>query len=871
MSKQIKLTFNSSGVLVSHTIDQIRKGDSGVELTATFQGKNNANYTGRFTLTRPDGKKISGIMGRSDTPTDFYRVFGDLYYFAVNGAATLTVFLYSGDEVIANGQVTISIEQTDFDEVAPIDPDEYEELLELIATKMNIVNGILVVENDADIGDLDQYEIGQTFLVLNGGFLNPIYNGHKMIIRYNGTGSFSILVDYSNAVQKTGDTMSGPLEIKNEQGQFATLKLTTNNHTIELKAQNDYFIVTVGDENEGQLSYRFEKGAFWGNGKSLGVSSQKWVDLWLSGSLKDGSNSVTIANIAKKDQDNTFEKLPQTKEGRVYNNDRQMTDKGYVDNKVVDAKEDVEGQIEDVADDLEGVDERVEAIEEKLPTQASQSNKLADRDWVNSTINSLAAFYITKNAQGDPFDTLAELQSATVFYSGGSVRVPTRNDYCLVRVDEEHESASCRYIYQGGQWEFQFVVNETAFTEDQVKAINSGITQEKVAQIQDNTNDIAGLDENKLSKIEAQNKLQAKVVSVDITITPDQWSEDKEFTSENVFGTLGFVNSDDLILFNAISNEDDAYANTYKVRVDDVVSTEANETYVYFKCNDIPTGNVSLRVNLIKKNTILGDMTGFLNVADLDGTTIVFQNGKVRVISGGIVPTASQVMATNGQSVQQNLERIDERIDDDELVMATKVVVESASDTTIGGLSVPALTIEQIESIYNALVAGNHVVVSSNDGEKHFTPVLADSLSDETAIHFIYYNLLITYWIENDEVKNEYIDLEKETPKLYSHFIHIQKLSGTLKDIWLTIYSRSNTQLTQHSEISLALQKNGNVLATGSLYDNDMHMRFRIVAARYTLNGVKLWTIDENNNGGDYNLFDSESDNITDTVTEITE
>ena len=671
MSKQIKLNFNSSGVLTSTSIDQIRQGDADVKLIASFEGKHNANYIAKFTLTRPDDKVVKGMMSACATPiTDYERILDSAYYFAVNGAATLTVFLFSGDQVLAQGQATISIEQTDFDEETTITPDEYDELLELIATKLSKKDGIVIATAVAQIMPLSQWEVGQTFFIrLTASY----FSNHTVLCYYDGT-TLQLLVDFTDLVHKTGNEVINGKKTFNDGIKSNRIEMGFD--------EDDYDIVAY---------YARSQGGVHGNGSRFTVAQKltettSWelfgatrydngfvemtiANIKMTGEISDyNGNKVTVANIVKKDTNNVFQYIPQTKEGRVYNNDRQMTDKGYVDNKVADAKEDVEGQIEDIADDLEGVDERVEAIEEKLPTQASQSNKLADRDWVNSTINSLAAFYITKNAQGDPFDTLAELQSATVFYSGGSVRVPTRNDYCLVRIDEEHQSASCRYIYQGGQWEFQFVVNETAFTEDQVKAINSGITQEKVAQIQDNTNDIADLDENKLSKIEAQNKLQAKVVSVDITITPEQWSEDKEFTSENVFGTLGFVNSDDLILFNAISNEDDAYANTYKVRVDDVVSTEANETYVYFKCNDIPTGNVSLRVNLIKKNTILGDMTGFLNVADLDGETVAFQEGKVRVIGGGtnvvanpIVPAGTETLRTiliGGTPFKVNLPKV---------------------------------------------------------------------------------------------------------------------------------------------------------------------------------------------------------------------
>ncbi len=99
---------------------------------------------------------------------------------------------------------------------------------------------------------------------------------------------------------------------------------------------------------------------------------------------------------------------------------------------------------------------------------------------MNSSINSIAAFYITKNAAGDQFATYAELAAATTFYSGGEVRVPTRNDYCIVQDDENHDNATTRYIYNNG-WEYQYTINETPLTQAQLDAINSGITSGKVA------------------------------------------------------------------------------------------------------------------------------------------------------------------------------------------------------------------------------------------------------------------------------------------------------------------------------------------------------------------------------------------------------
>lgn len=120
------------------------------------------------------------------------------------------------------------------------------------------------------------------------------------------------------------------------------------------------------------------------------------------------------------------------------------------------------------------------AITGVIPSEATSSNKLADKNYVNDGINSVTAYYITKNANGDQFATYAELNAATTFYSGWVQRTPTRNDYCIVQADENHDNATTRYIYNAS-WEYQYTVNETALTTAQLNALNSGITAAKVS------------------------------------------------------------------------------------------------------------------------------------------------------------------------------------------------------------------------------------------------------------------------------------------------------------------------------------------------------------------------------------------------------
>lgn len=146
-------------------------------------------------------------------------------------------------------------------------------------------------------------------------------------------------------------------------------------------------------------------------------------------------------------------------------------------------------------------------INEKIPSSASETNQLADKAFVNSSINNMAAFYITSNVAGDAFSTRASLLAAATFYSGGAARVPTQNDYAIVLADESQPKGvdgsypTTRYSYQGGtypngQWDFQYIVNNTSLTQAQVDAINSGINSTLVGQITANKNNI----ETKASK-----------------------------------------------------------------------------------------------------------------------------------------------------------------------------------------------------------------------------------------------------------------------------------------------------------------------------------------------------------------------------------
>lgn len=100
-----------------------------------------------------------------------------------------------------------------------------------------------------------------------------------------------------------------------------------------------------------------------------------------------------------------------------------------------------------------------------IPDAASSENKLADKNFVNSSIATNTATF------RGTFDDLATLQSTSADI----------NDYAFyVHTDEIGNTAYDRYKHNGSTWVFEYTLNNSSFTAEQWSAINSGITTTKV-------------------------------------------------------------------------------------------------------------------------------------------------------------------------------------------------------------------------------------------------------------------------------------------------------------------------------------------------------------------------------------------------------
>jgi len=239
----------------------------------------------------------------------------------------------------------------------------------------------------------------------------------------------------------------------------------------------------------------------------------------------------------------------------------------------------------------------ITTINGKIPSAASSSNQLADKDFVNSTVTTLLARYITSSASGDSFATNAALLAGPYYLDGTAVATSDlhNNDYAMVMEDETHDSKPARYIWSGSQWSFQYVLNNTTFTQAQVDAMNSTITQNLVntynTHVADNDIHVTTTDKN------TWNAKQNAITGAATTITNDNLTSNRAIIS-NGSGKVAVSNttSTELGYVHGVTSSIQTQLNSKATDSNTVHKTGA-ETIAGYKTFTDPTTTVYLTVN----------------------------------------------------------------------------------------------------------------------------------------------------------------------------------------------------------------------------------------------------------------------------------
>ena len=241
---------------------------------------------------------------------------------------------------------------------------------------------------------------------------------------------------------------------------------------------------------------------------------------------------------------------------------------------------------------------RITHIEDLLPNQASSSNQLADKSFVNSSIQTNTA-----NFRGN-WNTWSDVPSDDVDlypqdYAGN--RIPTVNDYLVVQNASDYPSDTLvgewRFKYTGvwstngkNGWMPEYQVNEEPFTSEQLFAINSGITSDKVSLYDSHVTN----KDNPHSVTKSQVGLGDVVNSGDSAI-PIEGGTTK-FTTGGAYTEL--AKKVDKVEGKGLSTND--FTDTYKNKLDNIdnVVTDGSENIitsgaVFTAISNISSGNVT--------------------------------------------------------------------------------------------------------------------------------------------------------------------------------------------------------------------------------------------------------------------------------------
>lgn len=144
-----------------------------------------------------------------------------------------------------------------------------------------------------------------------------------------------------------------------------------------------------------------------------------------------------------------------------------------VDTTTIATQQDLSAEALARSDADAALSNRVTTIEGDIPAAASSSNQLADKNFVNSSVATNTANYISNN--GEPFTSVAQLEA----YSG----TVTNNDYAFVTGTDgagntyyDRYKATVTGTPATVVWAKEYRLNNSSFTSDQWAAINSTVT-----------------------------------------------------------------------------------------------------------------------------------------------------------------------------------------------------------------------------------------------------------------------------------------------------------------------------------------------------------------------------------------------------------
>ena len=196
------------------------------------------------------------------------------------------------------------------------------------------------------------------------------------------------------------------------------------------------------------------------------------------------------------------------------------------------------------ADNLINAD--IDDIQDLIPNQATSINQLADKQFVNSAIQTNSAHF--RGNWADWADVPTDVNDYPADDDGN--KTPTTNDYMVVQNASDYTGdtldGAWQFTYTGlwatngkSGWQPRFQINESPLTPAQQTALDSGITPSLVAQISTNQSNITGLQSSKQDAISDLSTIRSNATNGQSAYTTIQGYGNIVTHNESEFATAG--------------------------------------------------------------------------------------------------------------------------------------------------------------------------------------------------------------------------------------------------------------------------------------------------------------------------------------------
>lgn len=241
----------------------------------------------------------------------------------------------------------------------------------------------------------------------------------------------------------------------------------------------------------------------------------------------------------------------------------------------------------------------ISGIKKVIQNQTTESNKLADKDFVNSSIETATATF------KGTFENL-DLLKATL---------ADKNDYAFYDHISNSNRVFDRYKHNGTEWVYEYTLNNSSFTDAQWKAINSGATAELINQILTNADSINSI-LNTLETIDADlQETKTKTTNAINTAESAYTKANNAFNEASNATTIGLQAKTEAVTAQNLANNAQQTANEALEKAEQGVSGDflpldggtltgdlSVEGQIKFP-NDVPTDNDSSWIYVCKNSS----------------------------------------------------------------------------------------------------------------------------------------------------------------------------------------------------------------------------------------------------------------------------